>query len=108
MAATDGGEMCSQIDLDDWTGIDSWIAPAASLLALIVCTFLPLPNKFKYGPFPEGSWFEPVANARSMRPKLDTALSPVTTPLSSPPPKSRVNKEDFADLALPPLPQAVP
>ena len=46
-------------DLDDWTGINSWIAPATSLLVLVLCTYLPLPDKYKYGPFPDDSWFAP-------------------------------------------------
>ena len=57
-------------DLDDWTGINSWIAPAASLLVLVLCTYLPLPDKYKYGPFPEGSWFAPKPTAKKPT-KLD-------------------------------------
>lgn len=80
MAATDGVEMCTQIDLDDWTGIDSWIAPFVSLLTMLACTFLPLPDKLKYGPYPEGSWFEP----RPARTMTEGSQLPVFSPQARP------------------------
>jgi hypothetical protein len=49
IGATNGDEMCHQIDLEDWTGINSWMAPALSLLVLLLVTALPLPDSLRYG-----------------------------------------------------------
>jgi hypothetical protein len=36
----------------------------------VLCTYLPLPDKYKYGPFPEDSWFAPKPTAKKPT-KLD-------------------------------------
>ena len=65
MNAVDGADMCVQVDLDDWTGIDSWIAPFASLVVMLICTFMHscLPANLGYGPYSDDSWFKPIAVA---------------------------------------------
>merc|ERR1712072_99360 len=84
MNAVDGADMCVQVDLDDWTGIDSWIAPFASLVVMLVCTFMHsfLPANLGYGPYSDDSWFKPIAVATAGEtPKAaDVAVVPKEEP----------------------------
>ena len=84
MNAVDGADMCVQVDLDDWTGIDSWIAPFASLVVMLICTFMHsfLPPNLGYGPYSDDSWFKPIAVATAGEtPKAaDVAVVPKEEP----------------------------
>jgi hypothetical protein len=45
-------DYCPQEKLEDWTGVDSLIAPVVSLVVLVLFQVLPIPN-------PSHRWFEP-------------------------------------------------
>jgi Na+/proline symporter len=49
-------DVCPQEKLEDWTGVDSLVAPVVSLVVLLVVHFLPIPN-------PSSEWFQPNPKA---------------------------------------------
>jgi len=62
-------DVCPQEDLEDWTGVDSLVAPAVSLLVLVVVQFLPID--------PRPTWLAPVPKHHiphdESKPQIDVA-----------------------------------